>query len=647
MSDLLPFVVIGLVAGSLYGLAAAGLVLTYKTSGIFNFAHGAVGAATAYIFYDLRNWQGLPAWLAVVLSVGVAAPLGGLVLALIAARLAEAGTARRVVATIGVVLAIQGGLQLRYGIAPFPLDTPLPTDTFTVADVRVGYDQAITFVVAVVAVLALGALFRYSVLGLHMRSVVDNSELLGLAGTDQTGVQVKSWAIGSAFAGLSGLLIAPAIGLDAVLLTLVVVQAFGAAAVGRFTHLGRTFLGGLGIGVAAALLHAPEVTRNVHVLKDLPNLDTSLPFLVLFGVLVFTRGGSFTQRAVRRDVREPFRLPAPVNLALLTAATAGAIAVPHVFSTRVPVYTLGAVFIVIYASLYLLVELSNQVTLCQVAFVAIGATTFSHVTYGWGLPWGFGVLASAAVAIPIGAFVAIPAIRLSGLFLALATLGFGILVEQLVYNRDVMFGRYGQREGARPGLFGLDSDTGYFYLCLGFGVAAIALVVLIRGSRLGRLLNALADSPVALATHGASVNITRVGVFCISAALAGVGGALLVGVTGSVSSSGTSAAALVSFNSLLWLAVLSFVGRSPVLAPVLAAFVLVVLPSYFTDPNTVQLQTITFGGLAVFASTFGPTVSRWLAANAIRHAGRRGRGPVLARGHRSTIEPKILTGART
>jgi branched-subunit amino acid ABC-type transport system permease component len=634
MTDLLPFIVIGLVAGSLYGLAAAGLVLTYKTSGIFNFAHGAVGAATAYIFYDLRDRQGLPAWLAILLAVGVAAPLGGLVLAVIAARLAEASTARRVVATIGVVLAIQGGLQLRYGIAPFPLDTPLPDHTFTVADVRVGYDQAITFGVAVVAVLALGLLFRVSTLGLHMRSVVDNPELLDMSGTAPAGVQVRAWAIGSAFAGLSGLLIAPAIGLDALLLTLVVVQAFGAAAVGRFTHLGRTFLGGLAIGVAAALLHAPKVTRNVGFLKDLPNLDTSLPFLVLFCVLLFTRGGSFTERSVRREVREPIHLPRPVILALLLAAGAGAIAIPHVFDTRVLVYTLGAVFIVIYASLYLLVELSNQVTLCQVAFVAIGATTFSHVTYGWGLPWGVGVLAAAAVAIPIGAFVAIPAIRLSGLFLALATLGFGILVEQLLYNRDVMFGRYGQREGARPHLLHLNTDTGYFYLCLGFGVAAIALVVLIRGSRLGRLLNALADSPVALATHGASVNITRVGVFCISAALAGTAGALLVGVTGSVSSSGTSAAALVSFNSLLWLAVLSFVGRSPVVAPVLAAFVLVVLPSYFTNPDTVQWQTIAFGLLAVFASTFAPAVSRWLGADAPRHADRIRRGPVRERTQR-------------
>ena len=57
-SDLLPFVVTGVVTGALYGLAATGLVLTYKTSGIFNFAHGAVAAGAAYLFYDLRVDQG-------------------------------------------------------------------------------------------------------------------------------------------------------------------------------------------------------------------------------------------------------------------------------------------------------------------------------------------------------------------------------------------------------------------------------------------------------------------------------------------------------------------------------------------------------------------------------------------------------------
>jgi branched-subunit amino acid ABC-type transport system permease component len=630
-TDLLPFVVIGLVAGSLYGLAATGLVLTYKTSGIFNFSHGAIGAGAAFAFYDLRDRQGLPGWLAFAIAVGVLAPMLGLVLARLAARLEGTSTARRVVATLGVLLTIQGAIQLRYGQVTFGLDSPFPTSTFRFLDVAIGWDQVTTTAIAIAAVGGLELLFRRTRLGLQMRAVVDNGELLDLAGTSPARVQGAAWAIGAAFAGLSGVLLAPSVGLDALILTLVVVQAFGAAAIGRFRSTSLTFAGGLVIGVAAALLKAPIVTRNVGFMDNLSRLDTSLPFLVLFAVLLFTRRGEFTDRSQRREPREPITVPRPVAGAIGLAAAASALALPHLFETRVPVFTLGAVFVVVYASLFLLVEVSNQVSLCHVAFVAIGATTFVHVTTGAGLPWGVGVLAAAAVAVPVGAFVAIPAIRLSGLFLALATLGFGILVEQQLYSRGLMFGALGNRDGARPDFAGLSSDAGYFYLCLAAGALAVAAVVAIKRSRLGRLLNALADSPIALATHGTSTQITRVLVFCISASMAAVGGALLVGVTGSVSSSGTSAVALVSFNSLLWLVVLSFVGRSPLVAPVLSAFVLVVAPSYITDPRTVRVQTLVFGVLAIATAVYGPVVSRWVAEGSVRHARRLDRGPARER----------------
>jgi branched-subunit amino acid ABC-type transport system permease component len=645
-SDLLPFVVIGTVAGALYGLAATGLVLTYKTSGIFNFAHGAIGAFSAYCFYDLRDVQRLPAWLAFVLAVGVAAPLLGGVLSVVAARLEHASTARRVVATIGVLLAIQGGLQLRYGIPVIGLRTSFPSSTFELADVRIGYDQLITTVIALAAVAGLALLFRFSALGLRMRAVVDNSELLGLDGDHPQAVRAWSWAIGAAFAGLSGVLLAPTVGLDALVLTLVVVQAFGAAAVGRFRSTTGAFVGGLAIGIVAAVLKAPILVRNLGVLRDLPSLDDSLPFLVLFGVLLLSRRGEFQDRAVPREAREvpslPWRVTGPIGL-LVVAAVA---VLPHLYETRVPVFTLGAVFVVVFASLHLLVEVSNQVSLCHVAFVAIGATTFAHVTTGAGLPWGVGVALAAAVAVPVGALVAIPAIRLSGLFLALATLGFGILVERLAYPRGVMFGAIGQRSGARPAVLGLDGGNGYFYLCALLAALAIGVVVAIRRARLGRLLNALADSPVALATHGTTTSVTRVLVFCISAAMAGLAGALYVGVTGSVSSSGVSSAALVSFNSLLWLAVLSFVGRSAVVAPVLAAIALVVAPAYVTNPDIVQYQTLLFGLLALGVAAFGPDLARVLRTNAERDGRRLARSPVAARTRgRAGPRPEVAADA--
>jgi branched-subunit amino acid ABC-type transport system permease component len=617
-------------------MAATGLVLTYKTSGTFNFAHGAVGAATAYVFYDLRDTAGLPGLVAMALAVLVAAPVLGVLVAVLTARLGRASTVRRVVATVGLLLLLQGALQLRYGVTPRSLATPFPHSTFSLAGVAVGWDQVITVGMAVSVVAGLEVFFRRTLLGLQMRGAVDNAELLALTGRSPLGVHTTAWVIGCAVAGLSGILLSFAAGLDAVLLTLVVVQAFGAAAIGRFTNTTAAFLGGIGIGVTAAVLKAPDVVDRLTFLRHLPTLEQSLPFLVLFAVLLVSRRGSFQAQADARPLRPTRTLGRPAAAGVALVVLAAAIAAPIVEPTKLPVLTLGAVFVTVFASLALLVEVSGQISLCHAAFVALGATTFCHLTAGAGQPWLVGVAGAAVVAVPVGAFLAIPAIRLSGLYLALATFGFGILVEQLAYPRGVMFGANLVRTGARPGVFGLDGGRAYFYLCLAVAVGALVLLLAVRASQLGRLLDGLAESPIALVTHGASVNVTRVLVFCCSAAMAAVAGALYVGVNGSVSGSGVSASALISLNSLLWLVVLALVGRQVVAGPVLAAVLLIVAPSYSTDPDIVRYLTVGFGAAALLAAVVGDDLTRAIAAGAARD-GRTERSPVrwrtaLARG---------------
>jgi branched-subunit amino acid ABC-type transport system permease component len=631
MSQLLPFMVAGLVTGSLYGLAGTGLVLTYKTSGIFNFAHGALGAAAAYVFYDLRDHTGLPWPLALVVAVGILAPACGLALSLMAARLAQASTVRRVVATIGVLLIVQGFIQLRYGIVPIAFETSLPAGSVNVVGTVVGYDQLITVAVAIAALAGLAALFRTTRVGLEMRAVVDNDELLDLAGGAPKRVRALSWMIGSAFAGLSGVLFAPTVGLDSLLLTLLVVQAFGAAAVGRFKNLTATFVGGLGIGVVQFLLRSPTVVDNVPGLRSLGGLDQSVSFLALFGILLLTRSGTFSDAAFLRSPRTTTRMPRATRAVLAAATLVVVVVLPHAYPTKSGIFIQGAVFVTIFASFFLVVEVSGQVSLCHVTFVAVGATSFCHFTTGAGLPWFVGVILAGVAAIPIGALVAIPSIRLSGVFLALATLGFGIVVQQIAYTQGVMFGSIGQRVGVRPDVLGLDADAGYFYLCAGVAAAAIALVIVVRRTRLGRLLNALADAPVALLTHGSSTTVTRVLVFCLAAAMAAAGGALSVGVVGSVSATGVSPSALVPFNSLLWLAALAFAGRNPVTSPVIAAVALIVVPSYLTGPSLNQLLTIGFGAAALVIAVAGEPFARWIGEQGPGADARRALSPAAAR----------------
>src|SRR4051794_41745476 len=107
MSSLLPFLVVGLVSGSVYALAALGLVLTYKTSGIFNFAHGTVAATVAYGFYELRDRHGLPWPVALAVCLLVLGPALGLGLERLTRPRVHAAVATKIVATLGLVVAVQ------------------------------------------------------------------------------------------------------------------------------------------------------------------------------------------------------------------------------------------------------------------------------------------------------------------------------------------------------------------------------------------------------------------------------------------------------------------------------------------------------------------------------------------------------------
>jgi branched-subunit amino acid ABC-type transport system permease component len=627
VTDIFPFLLAGLTSGALFGLAGTGLVLTYKTSGIFNFAHGAVAAAAAYAFYEGWQVRGWPWPVAAAVSLVLVGPVVGSILELVARRVGSAEPATRIVATVALLLVIQGAATAIYGPTPIAADRFLPDSTFAVGDIAIGWDQLITVAIATVAVIGLFLFFRKAPLGVEMRAVVDAPELLDLTGSSPARVRRSAWIIGCTFAGVSGILVAPSLGLEASLLTLLVIQAFGAAAVGRFQNLGVTFAAGLGIGVAAAIL-----TKYIADLPELSGLPSSLPFLVLFVALLFLPAEAVRSGTVRRRPYRPIRFGRRTSVVLVTPTLLLVGFVPSLVGAKLPVYTNAAIYVTLFASLALLVRTSGQVSLCHATFAAAGATTFSHLTVGAGLPWLVALLLTGLAVVPIGALVALPAIRLSGLYLALSTFGFGILVERVVFPKAVMFGVTGQRLAARPHVLGLDGDRGFFYLCVGIAAVSLLVVSVIGRSRLGRLLRGLADSPVVLATHGTNANTTRVLAFCASAFLASISGALILCLTGTANTAGFGA-----FQSLTLLAVLAIAGRSTLAAPVLAALLFVVAPSYVSDPNLNAYLQMAFGGAALVATCFGPGFGDWVAGQAITTRSRRAGSPVSDRAHRRTL----------
>jgi len=603
MTEYLPFVVAGLVTGSVYGLAGVGLVLTYKTSGVFNFAHGALATVAAYAFYVLHVENDISWPIAAAGATLVAGPLMGLTLELISRRVATAGLAHQVCATVGLLLFIEAGIDLVFDpivirIVPVFL-TPA---TFSLSGTTVAWADVVVFCFAIGVTALLALFFRLSRTGLQMRAVVDDPELLSLYAVSPNRIRRLAWALGCSLVAASGVLLAPLLPLDPLQLTLLVVAAFGAAAIGSFSSLPMTLVGGLLIGVLASL------STKWFLTGVLAGVPVSLPFLVLFGVLLLfpkrrLAGKGFSIAQSRATWVAPPRLQLVGGLIVF-----GFLAVVPAFAgVRLTAWTVAVASVLVFLSLSLLVRASGQVSLAHVSFTAIGAAAFSHLAADHSVPWLLALLLAGMMAVPIGAVLAIPAIRLSGLYLALATFGFGILLQSMFYSEDYMFGSTGLGlTEPRPAWSWVDasSDRGYYYLVLCVVVASTVLIIGLNRSRLGRLMRGLADSPLAVATSGAEVNVTRVLVFCLSAFLAAVGGALAAVAQTTVN--GDSYQPLTSL--VFFVLVIVVVGGEPWNA-VVASALFYVVPSYLDAGGTTTWNQLAFGAAAI-AVTLLPSAAR-------------------------------------
>lgn len=595
MNSLLPFIIAGLVSGSIYGLAGVGLVLTYKTSGIFNFAHGALATVAAYLFYTLHvqdhwSWPLSAAVCVVGLGVGM-----GLLFERLAERLAQAPTAQQIAATIGAMILVTAGFTLVYGSNQLTMSPFLPHSSFKIAGVVLTVDQVIIVVIGVVVTATLYVFLQQSRRGISMRAVVDDPNLLSLSEFSPQTIRRQAWIIGCTLATLSGVLIAPTLSLTPNQLTLLIVAAFGAAALGQFVSLPRTYLGGLVLGVIASVL-----TDYVGNSQSLAGLPTSVPFLVLFLLLVALPPRMWRLTSLRRVPLTLSTLPrSSWRVQMITAIPLVVLAaiVPELAGFHLDVWTEGLAFVILFGSLALLVRVAGQVSLCHVAFMAIGASTFARLAGDDHINWALAAVAASLVVVPIGALLALPASRLPVLFLGLATLGFGLAVQELFYSTNLMFSPFA--EGlfvGRPhlGSFSLASDRRYYYLVLIIAVLSMAVILTLFRSRFGRTLVGISNSPIALKALGTDERVTRVLVFAISAFFAGLAGALYAGAVGAI-----DATSFDPIQSLTYMVLVIIAVGDPLWASIGGAVGIAIIPGYVQSGNISQYLQMAFGIIAI------------------------------------------------
>jgi branched-chain amino acid transport system permease protein len=528
----LTFTIVGLTVAAIYAVIASGLVLTYTTTGIFNFAHGAAGMLFAFTYWQLRFDWGWPAPLALALVLLVLAPLFGVLLeAVIMRGLQNTTETVKLVVSISLLLFMIGLAQLIWkpGVSRPMANFYATRSPIDLGPTTITIHQAITIGVAIAVAIILRIVLTRPRIGVAMRAAVDDRPLAALNGARPDRISMLAWAIGTSLAALGGILIAPGIALDAPSLSLLIVSAYAAAIFGRLRSLPLTFLGAVVVGCTEGYL-----TGYLPQNQYLSGLRLAIPAIILFVVLLVLPNPRLRGRMTRS--REFFPTPT-IPGAFAFAGTIVFIGVVLATTLSDPdLITYGRVFSIgiVALSLVPLVGFAGQISLCQLSFAGIGGVVMAHLGQGGdplALVWA--VLISAAV----GALVALPALRLSGIYLALGTAAFAVILDRWVFTLpsfevfglfEINLFRNGSVAVDALDIFGQrfdGADSQMVLVAVAFALISL-LVIAIRRGRLGRRLLAMKDSEAACATLGLNLLRTKLTVFAISAGIAGFGGAL-------------------------------------------------------------------------------------------------------------------------
>jgi len=631
MLDYLSTMVLGAFLGSVYALDGLGLVLTYRTSGVLNFAQGALGMFFAYFFFQLneggrlhfvvhdyhQTWK-LPTWVALALTLFVVAPLVGFLLDVVLfRRLRAAGTVVQIVATIGLLLSLQGIAAVVWtNTGSLVTHSLFPTRVVSLGGIHARENQLLTLVVIVALCAALISALRFTPIGMRMRAVVDRPEVAEIMGVNSGRVSSTAWALATSFAALAGILVTPFYGsLDIPSLTFLVIPAMTTAVIGKLASLPLTLAGGIGVGILQlfAQKYAPHSMSS--------QLSSSVPFAVLFLLLFLpirwpaAQGtsapgkplpvdrSSFTRRAVRVAILGAVLVIVPLTASSTLARVMGSL-------WRHQLAYLPAIAI-IFLSLVVVTGYAGQISLVQAGLAGVGAFVAAHLVSDHHIPFLLAAVLGAAVTVPLGALLASRATALPPLFLGLATLAFGAFLDQVVFSAQSFSNGQAGVLVHRPGF--LRADLAYYFGTLAaFGLCAF-MVSNLRKGKTGLALVAMRDSPDGLASLGTSLARSKLVTFCISAFLAGLGGAFYAGASGKALSGD-----FTRYLSLIFLALAVVGGISRWPGALLGAAIYWLPASVFAQPFFVQntvMRKIFHGSLVDLLPIFFGLGAIGLASN--------------------------------
>jgi branched-subunit amino acid ABC-type transport system permease component len=533
MEQFLLFAILGFGAGAAYGLIGLGVVLIYKGSGVVNFAQGAVAMVAAFCCNDLVN-QGLSVYLAAAITVAGAGVAGVVIYVIVMRPLRNASSLSQVIATIGLLVTLVGiavlawnDVALRGQLAP----SLVPTDPVTLFGSSFGVDRLWLLGIAAVLCVALSVLYRYTNFGLATRAAAESERGASLLGISPDRVAAGNWAIGFGVASIAGILIAPITALNVTALAFIILPALAAAVVGRFTSFGLTVAAGVVIGVSQSL-----ITRY----WTLQGMSAAFPLFVVIVALAVT-GRRIPVRGTLELKRPPLATDGRIKIFWAVAVPAVVVASLLALNLQARVAITSSMTSAIVAlSVVVVTGYVGQVNLAPLSFAAAGAFGVSLLGHGLGIPFPIPILLAAAVTVPIGLLIGLPALRIRGINLAAVPLGAGIVMDVVVFQNYTVSGGTTGRPVPEPSIFGFSLDSSTHPARFGIFVLTVLLLLTVvvcnvRRSGLGRKMLAVRRNERAAAAVGVNVASIKLYAFGLSAAIASIAGGVLAYQAGATS----------------------------------------------------------------------------------------------------------------
>jgi branched-chain amino acid transport system permease protein len=594
----LGYIFAGIALGSVYAIAASGIVVTYVSSGVLNFAFGSIAYFLARFYYYLNTQHGWDQFPAVVVSVVLAGPaLGAFLYLMLFRHLRLSSPLVRIVSTIGVSVALPPVAQLLFGnetITSAPGLASQPEPTYAIFGATVTLDQLIAFG-CVLAVVAIGTLIlRFTDVGLKVKAMVDTEAMTSLSGVSPARISVCVWMVTTALAGLVGVLAAPSSGLTTGGMTALMASAFAAVVAARLRSLPTA------VGVAMAMGIITDVSqRYLPVNSSLTSaILTSIPFFVMGAFLlayILVSGrineASSTGGALDSAIRPmggSSEASASSDAAVIVTRSgwsyymlgpAAVIAVVALLPALLTGYWLtllagGLAFAVIFLSFTVVVGEGGMIWLCQATFAGCGAIATAQLATNHGINPLLAVFIGGLITVPVGVIIGLLTIRLGNLYVALVTLTFGLLAETLIFTLNVFYAGGVGVAVSRPGF--LSGDEAFAYVVLAVFVVIAVMVVNLRRSTTGLALAAVRYSEPGARTVGLSVLGMKLLVAAIGTFIAAVGGGLLA-----LNYESALPTSYATFGGLVWLAVFVTIGLRSITAAAIAGLSFTLVPGIF------------------------------------------------------------------